>query len=178
MLRHKWLALEASMAFVACVLLSGCSQSPGVEFEGVTFGPDQAGKELSYGVNVFSLNKRPFLAIFNQGGLSISRATPGGFEGKMVIDDIRVAMDERSIAYSCTTNDGIDGSVQIAGQAFDLRNGNVFLVSAKLKPAEVKQIAVDLTNLRYPIADRDLEQLRPLKFIDPRVSAAIDAWQQ
>src|ERR1044072_7975980 len=99
-MQHKSLGLAISLAFTACVLLSGCGRGPRVEFEGVTFGPDKAGKENRYGVNVYSLNKRPFLLIFNQGAFGTNRSTSGGFEGKMVIDDIRLAMDERSIEYS------------------------------------------------------------------------------
>jgi hypothetical protein len=77
-------------------------------------------------------------------------------------------VDGRKIAWSCTTQDGTKGPVTIDGQRFDLRNGAIFLVSAKEQKTKVDQLAVEMSKLHRQSAGADLLSLAETQ---PRIAS-------
>src|SRR4051794_15690447 len=98
------------IVFAVCLLLSGCGdRGAEVESAGYNGALHKEGKAFSYGVNCLTLNKRPFLLVFNQGFIGAGSPKRNGFNGRLTIHDSREVRDERSVEYSCTTKNGING---------------------------------------------------------------------
>ncbi len=167
--RRPW---TSGMLLTLAVLATGCGK--GLESGAFNGSEHGSGKSSSYGITWLSWQGRPVLLVFNQGLVGPGSIDHSGFHAKLVMDDARRIGDEQSLDFVCSTQDGKHGEVSIAGQKFDLSQGNVFLISASRSSDHVRQLTVDLAPLTEPLVHD--EQLRSLQFLDPEIEATILKW--
>jgi hypothetical protein len=131
-----------AVALAASFLPAGCSG--GHSWGGGSEG-DHGSKEgvrFDYDITSLTCDGRTFLVLAvdgrSGGGMIISEKTQGTF----------CAVDGRNVPWSCTTRDGVAGTVAIAGQQFELAKGAVFLISLKAGQTKVEQLSVDMSKLQ------------------------------
>src|SRR5262245_47771617 len=120
----------AAVCLGACLYASGCGSGHGWGVGGEA-GADYDFERLYCDGRVFAIVAANGCSGGSGGGAA------GSFHGQLD------ARDGREIAWSCSTNNGSEGTVTIDGQKFDLRKGALFLVSTSDKKTMVEQLAVD-----------------------------------
>jgi hypothetical protein len=145
------------VCFVSCLLASGCSKSHG-------WGGPQGIHDSNCWVKQLLCDARLFMVL---AASACSDGTSSG-EGNGSFTGELVTQDGRKFAWSCSTSDGVSGTVMIDGQNFKLRDGAVFLVRTNEPKAKVQQLAVEMSKLQNPLPpDRPLEAWGK---VEPRIA--------
>ena len=139
-----------------CVLVSGCGRSPspaspdlggpsGIISWAPSAGTDHPLPGIDYGT-VYHLGAAFVVwsdAPGGGGGSASSRA-----QGVQCLGSL-LARDGRRVEFRCDTEDGKTGPVQINGIAYDLADGNVFLVRTEGEQCRVKQLRRDVSQWTF-----------------------------
>ena len=158
-------------ALGACFVLPGCDRghSWGSAGGGGSHGFKE-GIRYDYDITPLTRDGRVVLVLASNGFSSSGGGTNDhGYVGYLN------STDGRRIEWSCTTKDGKNGAVVIAGQQFDLSKGAVFLLTATQDPMKVEQLSPDLSKL--PNAEsKDLPDA--VRNVDPRLVEFLKAAQE
>ena len=60
-----------------------------------------------------------------------------------------LARDRQRVEFHCETKDGKTGQAKINGIAYELADGNLFLVFTQGEQSQVKQLKRDVSNLKF-----------------------------
>jgi len=71
----------------------------------------------------------------------------------------------RLVEFHCETKDGKTGQVKIDGVAYELADGNLFLVFTEGEQSRVKQLKRDISNLKF-----ERESLEAFGRNDPEIA--------
>ena len=141
----------------ACMLVSGCSRTPGPTGPPALGGPNglitwspSAGKDNPLpGVDegtVYHLGTAFVVwsdAVGGGGGSSSGNVQGVKCQGSLL------TRDRRRVEFHCETKDGKTGQVKINGVAYELADGNLFLVFTEGEQSRVKQLKRDISNLKF-----------------------------
>lgn len=152
--RPVWI-LNMRIAFSATLLLasttlSGCdgfgSSSRGVASTGwsrSTVGEPEVPGITTAEVATGTIDGQPVVTFWTSGGSGLA-STADSSSGGTRFSTSRTLSDSTEFELSCVTVDGKTGTVQIAGQKFDLADGSLFLVASPDDKVIVRQLALKL----------------------------------
>jgi hypothetical protein len=151
------------LCFGVSLLSSACRWG-----DGQRWGSHGEGAVGHFQIESLQCDERVFFVLAANGcSGSSSGGGEGAFRGRLH------TLDGREIAWSCRTNDGTGGTVNIDGQRFNLSKGAVFLVSTNDKKTKVEQLAVDMSKLQgvsQPQGPSMREKLQALEDAEPRIA--------
>jgi hypothetical protein len=78
----------------------------------------------------------------------------------------------RKLAWNCSSRDGKTGSVEIAGLAYDLEKGGLFLISTREGGTKVEQLPIETVGGEIRTAKERLESLAKTH---PKITAFVSA---
>ncbi|MBI1916308.1 MAG: hypothetical protein HYS12_16490 [Planctomycetes bacterium] len=93
------------------------------------------------------------------GGISSSNVQGVKCQGSLA------ARDGRRVEFHCETKDAKTGQVKINGEAYELADGNLFLVFTEGEQSRVKQLKRDISNLKF-----ERESLEAFGRNDPEIA--------
>src|SRR5262249_33018107 len=157
----------------ACLLVSGCSRTPGP-----TGPPDLGGSNglVTWSRSAGTNNPQPGVdqgTVYNLGTAFVvwsDAAGGGGGNSSGNVHGVKCqgslfARDRRGVEFHCETKDGKTGPVKINGVAYELADGNLFLVFTEGEQSRVKQLKRDLSNLKF-----ERESLEAFARNDPEIA--------
>lgn len=140
----------------SCLLVSACGRTPTSASLDLG-GPSGTITWLPIVENVKPLPGIDQGSIYHPGTAFVIWCDAGGGGGGSASENMHgiksrgslLARDRRRVEFHCETKDGKTGQVKIDGIAYELSNGNLFLVSTEGDKSLVKQLKRDLSTLKF-----------------------------
>lgn len=157
-------SLATALVLFATFMASSCGRS-GHNWGGSSWGGSGTalgGEKYNYFIRHLTCDDEVYFFLAADGCSGSSSGSGAQAKGQLH------SVDGRELAWSCTTTDGVQGTVLIDGQNFVLSRGAVFLVSTGSGKTTVQQLSPNMSNLQGGLVQGSL---RTLVSREPQVGA-------